>query len=54
MINGLPILSYKKQGNGLELTGNGLYLTKSKGSGCNQTCDKKIKKQKGNGLKILK
>ena len=34
MINGLPILSYKKQGNGLELTGNGLYLTsKVKGNG---------------------
>ena len=38
MINGLPILSYKKQ---KELIGNGLYLTKSKGSGCNQTCNKK-------------
>ena len=54
MINGLDISSYKKQGNGLELTGNGLYLTKTKGSGaCNQTC-KTVKKQNGRGLKILK
>ena len=44
MINGLDIITYKKSyGNGLTLPG-----TVIKGKGC---C---IKKQKGQGLKILK
>ena len=54
MINGLPITSYniKIIGNGLQLTGS----TVKKGKGCDIKCNKKrtVKKQNGQGLKILK
>ena len=54
MINGLNIPSYniKIVGDGLKLTGS----TVKKGRGCNIKCDKKrtVKKQNGQGLKILK
>ena len=53
MINGLniPYCNLKIVGNGLQLTG-----TNVKGKGCDIKCDKKrnVKKQNGQGLKILK
>ena len=53
MINGLNIPSYN-----IKIIGAGLQLTGStvKGKGCNTKCDKKrnVKKQNGQGLKILK
>ena len=53
MINGLNIPSYN-----IKIVGDGLQLTEStvkKGRGCNIKCDKEknIKKQNGQGLKIL-
>ena len=53
MINGLniPFYNIKIVGDGLQLTGSTV-----KGKGCNTKCDKKknVKKQNGQGLKILK